>query len=97
MASHSAAMIGRSEWERLAEFLEDMAAAARGDEPPEGAGPAEAAWAQAAALVRAVADGGPTRRRCGSATARTRPTGSAVTSSGPVRSTTGRGAEARVG
>jgi hypothetical protein len=55
--SYDASMIGRSEWERLAGFFEDMAQAARSDEAPEGADPAEVAWARSAALVRVVAEG----------------------------------------
>ena len=36
--SYDAPMIGRSEWEPLTGFFEDMAQAARSDEAPEGAG-----------------------------------------------------------
>ena len=55
--TYDSPMIGRSEWERLAGFFEDIAQAARSDEAPEGADPAEVAWARSAALVRVVAEG----------------------------------------
>ena len=59
VTSYDAPMIGRARWERLAAFFEDMSAAARDADRADGAGRADLAWARAAALVRAVAQGRP--------------------------------------